>query len=531
MCLAFHPAVPLHPARNVPRTLRPRRHAPVKSARRTRMTAGPQPQPSPSPPNATHSASHAETQVAITSDRKLWTDQWYAIADIRDLRHATLHPVRLFDHPILLFIDAATGLPTALDDVCPHRAVKLSDGRLVDVAGVTTVECAYHGWRFSSGGVCTDRPATAAGERAPESCTVRRYAVETNPFGLVFVFFGDLVTANATALPGPSVLGPDVTAVPIYSRTLPISYGVLVENISDPSHVPFAHNGAGQGSRATFTRGRDMRITERDEKTGGFVLTITPASGPAGFEARLSCRGTTLIGGKPGTFADGEGDTQRKAEFVFHMTPVSRYETKLFNYAVIRDLPLVARFLIALKPRWLAHVKTHIILDGDTHILQHGEVILDGRGAGWRAYVSANGNLDASMAVWRAWLERHKVGMPFASPVRAREEMGKVIVNDRVRWHGCECVACSGALRNFRAGRLAALVTLAVAVAVMAGAAGVASAMGTAVGMQEATRRAMVTVRRTAVMALVAAAVAGGCQRGVESLTMTTTARKLYEGK
>ncbi len=57
----------------------------------------------------------------------------------------------ILGEPVVLGRDA-DGRAFALRDICPHRAVPLSAGRIVDNNGEQTVECPYHGWRYGTQG-------------------------------------------------------------------------------------------------------------------------------------------------------------------------------------------------------------------------------------------------------------------------------------------------------------------------------------------------------------------------------------------
>ena len=61
----------------------------------------------------------------------------------------------------LLGRDAARRASLRLRDICPHRGMPLSAGRLDG----GEVECRYHGWRFAADGRCTAIPSLAAGQR------------------------------------------------------------------------------------------------------------------------------------------------------------------------------------------------------------------------------------------------------------------------------------------------------------------------------------------------------------------------------
>src|SRR5215470_2152372 len=73
----------------------------------------------------------------------------------------------------------------ALRDICPHRGVPLSAGR---VLGENTVECPYHGWRFRADGVCSAIPSLVDGqEMDPTRIRVRSYPVR-DVDGLIWVY-------------------------------------------------------------------------------------------------------------------------------------------------------------------------------------------------------------------------------------------------------------------------------------------------------------------------------------------------------
>ena len=68
-------------------------------------------------------------------------------------------------HRVIWYAD---GRWNVLRDVCPHRLVPLSEGR-IDEAG--QMECGYHGWAFTGDGTCTKIPQ--GGDPAnPRSCAV-----------------------------------------------------------------------------------------------------------------------------------------------------------------------------------------------------------------------------------------------------------------------------------------------------------------------------------------------------------------------
>ncbi len=77
------------------------------------------------------------------------------------------------------------GVAFAMRDICPHRGVPLSAGR---VLADNTVECPYHGWRFRGDGVCAAIPSLVGGETIEASnIRVKSYPVREQD-GLIWVY-------------------------------------------------------------------------------------------------------------------------------------------------------------------------------------------------------------------------------------------------------------------------------------------------------------------------------------------------------
>lgn len=82
-------------------------------------------------------------------------NQWYGAIWSQDLGDGPVAR-RILDKPIVLF-RTGDGTVAALDDVCPHRFVPLSLGKVVRG---NHIQCAYHGPEFDSSGACTHNPHT-----------------------------------------------------------------------------------------------------------------------------------------------------------------------------------------------------------------------------------------------------------------------------------------------------------------------------------------------------------------------------------
>lgn len=151
-----------------------------------------------------------------------------------------------------------------MDDCCPHRLSPLSEGRIDrnnnnnnnfnNANGV--LECSYHGWAFDETGQCRRIPQIEAPEKAMANprCHVTSYPVVVekdlvwawlwpeDPLSIVDKLWAHPEHMMSGVLPNSQT----------YTRDLPYSWDTLLENIVDPSHVPFAHHSL-QGTRDDAT--------------------------------------------------------------------------------------------------------------------------------------------------------------------------------------------------------------------------------------------------------------------------------------
>jgi nitrite reductase/ring-hydroxylating ferredoxin subunit len=89
-------------------------------------------------------------------------------------------PALLHGQELALWRDAQ-GKVQAWDNRCPHRGMRFTMGRIVD----DQLSCAYHGWRFGSGGQCTAIPAHP-GMTPPRTIGAKSFPV-TERSGMVWI--------------------------------------------------------------------------------------------------------------------------------------------------------------------------------------------------------------------------------------------------------------------------------------------------------------------------------------------------------
>src|SRR5262245_604433 len=78
---------------------------------------------------------------------------WYVVASSRSLRPNQVRSVDML-HRKLVVYRGNNSIVRAYDAHCPHLGANLGHGRLVG----NDLECAFHGWRFDSDGLCSHVP-------------------------------------------------------------------------------------------------------------------------------------------------------------------------------------------------------------------------------------------------------------------------------------------------------------------------------------------------------------------------------------
>jgi phenylpropionate dioxygenase-like ring-hydroxylating dioxygenase large terminal subunit len=166
-------------------------------------------------------------------------DLWYMAGLSRRRRVGELRRQMMLGEPVLVG-RMRDGRAFALRDICPHRGVPLSKGRVMPE---NTVECPYHGWRFGADGGCTAIPSLVEGQDMdPTKIRARAYPTREQD-GLVWVFMAAAGHENvAPAIDPPKVPLPgDAKPRFVEAQTFGCAIDHAVVGLMDPAHGPFVH--------------------------------------------------------------------------------------------------------------------------------------------------------------------------------------------------------------------------------------------------------------------------------------------------
>jgi phenylpropionate dioxygenase-like ring-hydroxylating dioxygenase large terminal subunit len=110
---------------------------------------------------------------------------WYPVLQSEELQPGKPVGFMALGGALVAWRDAQ-GHPLVMRDKCPHRAAKLSAGRILDGA----LQCAWHGLRFNGHGQCVMIPWETDDSRVLREVSVRSYPAEELG-GYVWAYIGD----------------------------------------------------------------------------------------------------------------------------------------------------------------------------------------------------------------------------------------------------------------------------------------------------------------------------------------------------
>ncbi|MEL7029721.1 MAG: aromatic ring-hydroxylating dioxygenase subunit alpha [Pseudomonadota bacterium] len=164
------------------------------------------------------------------------TGLWYVATASRSLRPGQMLAKEFLGRPIVLGRDRG-GRAFALEDLCPHRGVRLSEGGF---DGETLV-CPFHGWRFGVDGACTRIPSLVDGQSIDLGKIRTKLYRCTEQQGLVWVLL------DCDGAPAPKGEPPQIPG--IGDRQSQIATELVFETdmdnavfgLLDPAHGPYVH--------------------------------------------------------------------------------------------------------------------------------------------------------------------------------------------------------------------------------------------------------------------------------------------------
>jgi phenylpropionate dioxygenase-like ring-hydroxylating dioxygenase large terminal subunit len=376
-------------------------------------------------------------------------ESWYPVAYTEDLDKLTPTPFTLLDRDLVIWWDLQAQEWRAFDDRCPHRLARLSEGRIAEDG---LLECPYHGWAFAGNGTCDRIPQQLPDAKAETS---RRACVKSLPTaveqGLLFIYPGTPTRAAGTPLPLIPVPmdGDKPTDGWIMLNTfrdLPYDAVTLLENVLDPSHLPYTHHGSvGKRSNAS-----PVELEVVSSAKSGF--TGTWADGPR--KGTLGRQDTTFIA--PCLMWHSLTSKQLgETMTVVYATPTRKGECRLFARFPFKFASKVPAFFIQATPQWYSHINNNAILEDDQIFLHYQERYLaqSGGSENFSQAFYLPTKADVFVFEYRQWLNDYQAD-PFPNQTFAPALTTERLL-DRYHSHTEHCHSCHTAHHNIQTAKQA----------------------------------------------------------------------------
>ncbi|KAH6759674.1 ACD1-like protein [Perilla frutescens var. frutescens] len=422
-----------------------------------------------------------ETESEKKEEKFDWYENWYPVAPVCDLDKRRPHGRKVIGIDIVMWWDRNENAWKVFDDSCPHRLAPLSEGR-IDQLG--RLQCVYHGWCFGGAGDCKFIPQ--APRDGPPVHTSNKACVAAYPCcvqnGILWFWpnsdpqykeiFSKKKPHYIPELDDPSYTNTMIT------RDIAYGYEILIENLMDPAHVPYAHYGIMRTAKADREGGRPLELSVQKIDKNGF--TAKQIFGENSFVAPCLYYGFFSPGGGQNTnkkSSDGTKDvilppvpSKKRAMLIFYCIPVSPGYSRLI-FASPRNF---AVWIDKIIPRWMFHIGQNLILDSDLYLLHVEERKLKDVGPlNWHKACYVPTKSDALVVAFRRWLNKYGgtqvdwrdkyTGL--LPPTPPREQLF-----DRYWSHTVSCSSCSVAYKGLNALEVALQVISVASIAMVAAA-------------------------------------------------------------
>jgi nitrite reductase/ring-hydroxylating ferredoxin subunit len=356
-----------------------------------------------------------------------WKEQWYALTFashvLNPSQTAEVVPAAVFGHPLVLWRSQDDGPIHCADDVCPHRAAALSEGRIRD----GKLECYYHGWQFDSQGSCTRIPQLATGASIPKAACLRTRTCRIAE-GIVWVWMGDDDNEPTKPVPMQNDMLDPVTGqrkgfiVNNFQIDLPYDHSYLVENLLDPAHIDISHDRTPGGGKRERAEAYDMIVDQVSVSKDGFtgryrVESKAKKDGPY-IEVQYEAPG--IIRQKGYIFG---GNSTAYFGAALHCMPLALGRSRLLFRAYFGGLPKLLMFMVGSKPEFLRHLNSCKVLEQDAGLITTQEDYFKRRPDrriqdDFLMLQSA----DVFVKTYRQWLDQVGHGMPWFQGLANRSD-------------------------------------------------------------------------------------------------------------
>jgi phenylpropionate dioxygenase-like ring-hydroxylating dioxygenase large terminal subunit len=369
--------------------------------------------------------------LLIVSSNGYLLNHWYPISPYKNFDYSNPQKINVLDKELVVW--KKNDKIIVQDNNCIHRKAPLSEGYIDKNS--KNLRCSYHGWEFNEQGWVTCMP------QCNKNLMRRIEKYDTMIYGnMLWVNFG-----NKTSIT-PDKLYNLNNDTDVLMRDLPYDVDILLENLFDPAHIPFAHHKLQSTRELASPVNINTTILNTTQLSFNFEDWSNLNSdkdhyrnGTMNFILPCYYYLETLY-----------PDIDLKKLNVF-CTPIEPGKTKLFISYQFKEGPFYQ--IYKLIPKWTVHLLIQTFFDSDTYILNRQEKWLR---------KNNNNNLDnterlyympttsdKAVQIFNKWKRSYFHKSISIDDNKFKHEERKEIL-DRYYQHTKHCIYCSTALENFK---------------------------------------------------------------------------------
>ncbi|MGB3403000.1 MAG: Rieske 2Fe-2S domain-containing protein [Microcoleaceae cyanobacterium] len=358
-----------------------------------------------------------------------WKNCWYPVTFIQDFPDSRPYRFSIYSEPLVLFKDQ-TGQIICLQDRCPHRAAKLSDGQIIE----GKIECLYHGWQFGSQGNCVHIPHLPDTAKIPKTACVPSFPVVEHQ-GMIWIWLGESENAKAEDIPTiPDLEKPGLFRVDTVTD-LPFDQTYLIENFLDPAHVCISHDRTEYKIKKEDAQPLEMEVLSVSLE--GIKSKYRKLGNPQIPWNNVEFTAPYLV-----TYSFGP-----VTAFVLYAVPLAPGHSRI----LARRLGDFYSRTFKLKPRWLEHLRQNKVFEEDLYLIQAQELYINQSGHTIKETYLPLKTADVLLIEYRKWLDQFGSKLPHYQGYSTHQHLQHstpVNLNSRYLRHTQICSSCNRAYQT-----------------------------------------------------------------------------------
>lgn len=359
---------------------------------------------------------------------------WLPLIDLKTYNTKKPSEINILDKKLVIW--EKNNEIVVQDNFCMHRGGPLSEGYIDK--NTKNLRCSYHGWEFDTCGQVQTIPQSYDHCSKCKLLTQKTY----NTYKSCNILW---INLNETKCEFPQhILNNENTiSNDIFVAEVPYTMNILLENLFDPAHVPFAHH--------TLQSSRELASSVNSS-----VLNMNSTSLEIYFEDN------TL---RKSEYRNGSMSFYNPCHYVLSSIYPETFIKKLHVYCV-PILPHKTRIFVQNEyddglfkniysklPSWFKHSLTHAFFDSDTMLLYKQEQALRSKNVlqdCTKIYTTPTSS-DYSIKSFHKWKKKFpQIWSDLVNENNSTFELSREQIFDRYNDHTKNCKHCSDTLNNLK---------------------------------------------------------------------------------